>query len=371
MPQIYKSDENELSDSFVQLARTALTGRPQDVQLLIHRASKKFKGEHPKMTEDLISLLRESPTRATPLRKNSEVPLPVDLDSRLQLLKVDNTKLSHNLILDKRTEDVLRQVIEERKKTKALFKHGLLPTKSMLFSGPPGVGKTMTAKWLAEQLNLPLLVLDLTAVMSSFLGRTGNNIRFVLDYAKNTECILLLDEVDAIAKKRDDTSEIGELKRLVNVLLQEIDDWPSTGLLIAATNHPNLLDSAIWRRFEVVVEFDNPSKEQTVRLIKELIEGNIKDSNTWSKILSIVFKGKSYSDIERLITIARRSAAIKEIELEGVMKTILFEEGDLLHSQKVELAIELANGGIMSQRQASELTGISRDTIRRNLIKNQ
>ena len=97
------------------------------------------------------------------------------------------------------------------------------PTRSALFTGPPGVGKTLAAKWMARELGQPLAILDLSAVMSSFLGRTGSNVRAVLDFARDRRCILLLDEFDAVAKRRDDTSEIGELKRLVTVLLQEID----------------------------------------------------------------------------------------------------------------------------------------------------
>src|SRR5690606_32775240 len=108
--------------------------------------------------------------------------------------------------------------------------------------------------------NRPLLILDLASVMSSYLGRTGTNLRHVLDYAKSLDCVLLLDELDAIAKRRDDRGEIGELKRLVTVLLQQIDDWPPKSLLIAATNHADLLDPALWRRFDVTLEFPIPDR---------------------------------------------------------------------------------------------------------------
>src|ERR1700733_11402427 len=143
----------------------------------------------------------------------------------------------------------------------------LHPTKSALFVGPPGVGKTLAARWIAKKLNRPLIVLDLSAVMSSFLGRTGNNVRNVLDYAKGVECIFLLDEFDAIAKRRDDAVEVGELKRLVTVLLQEIDEWPSSGILIAATNHPELLDPAVWRRFDLIVKFPMPAEDQLTEAV--------------------------------------------------------------------------------------------------------
>lgn len=358
---------NELSKDFLQLARIALTGRPQDIQLSIHRASKRYKASYPELTDALIALLQESPTRMTPLRKHAEAPLPVDLDSRLQLLKLDNNQLDTELILSTEIQESLDQVLSERKNISALLRHGLQPSKSMLFTGPPGVGKTMAAKWVAAKLGKPLLILDLAAVMSSFLGRTGNNIRFVLDYAKNTECVLLIDELDAIAKRRDDNSEIGELKRLVTVLLQEIDDWPSSGLLIAATNHPDLLDPAIWRRFEVVVGFNNPTPTQIEQQASSLLKNDVKDYVTWGKILSYAFAGKSFSEIERQVKLVRKSAAIDELELEEKLKTLISSNAYLSREQKIDLARNLIKGEKMSQRQVHELTGLARETIRKNV----
>jgi SpoVK/Ycf46/Vps4 family AAA+-type ATPase len=359
---------SKLSSDFLQLARIALTGRAQDIHLLIHRATKNLKGDFPDLAEKLVLLLNESPTRSTPLRKKSESPLPVDLDSRLQLLRVEKGSLDHEIILSETLENSLKQIIGERKKVKALLKHGLHPTKSMLFTGPPGVGKTMAAKWLADQLGLPLLILDLTAVMSSFLGRTGNNIRFVLDYAKNTDCVLLLDEVDAIAKRRDDNSEVGELKRLVTVLLQEIDDWPSSGLLIAATNHSDLLDPAVWRRFEMILTFENPTAEQIASMVRILLQNDPSISQEWGKIFGIAYSGKSFSEVERLINLARKSSAINDSLLIDELKKQLFS-GDLNHAKKLLLAVELITKGGFSQRQAHELTGIARETIRKKMAK--
>jgi len=368
-PTNMNSKVNELSNDFIQLARTALTGRQQDVQLLIHRATKKFKSSHPELTESLMALLQESPTRTTPLRKHAEAPLPVDLDSRLQLLRLDNGLPEHEPILTEKIQASLNQVLSERKNTKSLMKHGLTPTKTILFTGPPGVGKTMAAKWLALKLGRPLLILDLAAVMSSFLGRTGNNIRFVLDYAKNTECVLLLDELDAIAKRRDDNTEIGELKRLVTVLLQEIDDWPSSGMLIAATNHPALLDPAIWRRFEIVLDFPNPTYQQIEQQVTNLVGSNLENVAVWSKILGFVFAGLSFSEIERQVNLARKLSAIDEQPLEEVIMNLVSKGAELSKDQKTELAVLLYDSGIVSQRRAQEITGIARETIRKNISK--
>lgn len=359
-------ENKQLPDDFIQLARTALTGRPQDIQLLIHRASKKYREAHPQMTDALVSLLQESPSRSSPLRKQMDIPLPVDIDSRLQLLRVETGVPNHDPILSNENETILNQVLSERKNNAVLFKLGLHPTKSMLFNGPPGVGKTLAAKWIAYKLDRPLLILDLAAVMSSFLGRTGNNIRFVLDYAKNTECVLLLDELDAIAKRRDDNSEIGELKRLVTVLLQEIDDWPPTGLLIAATNHPDLLDPAVWRRFEVVMDFGKPERTLIELQIKRLLSDQIENIDLWSKVLSYVLSGRSYSEIERQITLVRKSSVITGQPLVECIQSLIDKSSDLKREERVELACLLDESGIVSQRRAQEITGIARETIRKH-----
>jgi SpoVK/Ycf46/Vps4 family AAA+-type ATPase len=362
--------KNELTKDFIQLARTALSGRIQDIQLVIHRASRRYRSSFPEMSDALISLLQESPTRVSPLRKQNDVPIPVDLDSRLQLLRVENGFIDHEPIFSDEIQLILNQILLERKNAKALLEFGLYPTKSLLFTGPPGVGKTLAAKWIASKLERPLLVLDLAAVMSSFLGRTGNNIRFVLDYAKKTDCVLLLDEFDAIAKRRDDNSEIGELKRLVTVLLQEIDDWPPTGLLLAATNHPDLLDPAVWRRFEALVRFQNPTRPQIEQQIDGLLETQINNHGLWSKILSYVFNGKSFSDVERQINLIRKSSAIAGRSLQdSVQSLIIGADLNLTHEQRVELACILNDSGIISQRRTQELTGIARETIRKHRTK--
>lgn len=368
-------DQPALPVDLVQLARIALAGRPQDVHLLIHKLSKKYRQDLPDMSDALVGLLQESPSRATPFRKQADVPLPVDIDSRLQLLRVESTELDHHPVLAPPIHSRMQQVVSERAAADSLRKAGLQPTKTVLFTGPPGVGKTMAAKWIARQLNRPLLVLDLTAVMSSYLGKTGNNLRYVLDYAKSINCVLLMDELDAIAKRRDDTGEIGELKRLVTVLLQEIDDWPSSGLLVAATNHPGLLDPAVWRRFEMILDFPLPDPAQIEYFVHMMLHSYTRDSKVWATILSVLCQGRSFNDLEKTILLARRTSIISGTSLENQLKHLLDTDIPLPHEERIQLANLLVESNVASQRRAEELTGVSRNTIRKraagNHVKNK
>jgi ATP-dependent 26S proteasome regulatory subunit len=159
----------------------------------------------------LTSMLAENITPRSPVRNVEMAAVPVDSDSRLDLLRFDpSPALAHQPVWSPDVETSLRAIINEHRRGPELARDDLWPTRTAVFTGPPGVGKTLAARWLAVELSLPLLVLDLSAVMSSFLGRTGANLRHVLDYAKGLKCVLLLDEIDAIAKRRD------EPKRSVN-----------------------------------------------------------------------------------------------------------------------------------------------------------
>jgi len=358
-------DSKTETDEFVQLARLALVGRSQDLQTFIHRVARRRRNSHPEFSTNLHQLLQEAPSAHSPLRRESPAPLPVDQESRLQLLRVDqNPSIEIEPIWDTSTKAALEQVVSERSRIAELNQEGLLPTRSLIFTGPPGVGKSLAARWVAKQLKRPLLTLDLSAVMSSYLGRTGANVRHVLNYAKEVECVLLLDELDAIAKRRDDATDVGELKRLVTVLLQEIDDWPSSGLLIAATNHADLLDPAVWRRFEVRVTFPMPNETELKLAVDSFLGKHLPDPR-WRKVLVNVLRGLSFSDVEREITQARRMSIVQQQSLEATICKIIHNRISLLSkADRIATAIGLQQVGI-SQRQVQELTGVSRDTIRK------
>lgn len=359
---------SKLKNDLFHLARVALSERPQDLQMYLQRLIKQHSHNEPELSRSLLDLVRKAPTRSSPLRRNPDMVMPVDTDSRFNLLRIEEVPiLAREPIYSPEITAILDRLIAERRRSEILISEGLEPTKTVLFTGPPGVGKTLAARWLARTLEVPLLTLDLSAVMSSYLGRTGTNLKHVIDFAKSTQCVLLLDELDAIAKRRDDSGEVGELKRLVTVLLQQLDDWPSTNLLVSATNHANLLDPAVWRRFEQIVEFPLPQRSTAQNFISTLLENRSKDASNWGKMLAIAFAESSFSDIERKVNVARRTAAINSEDLDSHLLQLI--DGEIQkRGDRIELATELVNAGF-SQRRAQEVTGVARQTIRKHTKK--
>lgn len=375
-----KADEIiDLSSQLVQITRLALTERNDDLRLYVARVIRKLRSTHAETAQQLEMLLKTRPSTppATPFRRGAfdrgaEQPqqvVPIDEESKLSLLKVFKPDLlAVAPMLSDRVRLGLEQLINERRKITHLAELGLHPSRSAVFVGQPGVGKTLTARWVAQQLGLPLLVLDLTAVMSSLLGRSGTNLRSALDFAKKMPCVLLLDEIDAIAKRRSDEADVGELKRLVTVILQEVDEWPSSGLLLAATNHPELIDPALWRRFDLVIEFDPPSPAEVEKAIHRFLGIDGAHLQKWIPALGLLYRGNSYSDIERDMNRLRRSLALGiRTEEESIHILVQDKAGTLDHSDRIELAVKLVADCGFSQHSASALTGVSRDTIRKRV----
>lgn len=364
---------NDVASDLAQLVRLALAEQTGDVRLFVARLVRKYRATEPELAEQLDLYLRtNTPRSSAPLRRAAPPApptqaLPVDDESRLSLLKVFKDSPDREApLLSRDLEESLLQLIEERRQSKRLAASGLTPTRSAIFVGKPGVGKTLTARWLAAKLEIPLYVLDLTAVMSSLLGRSGNNLRAALDFAKRSPCVLLLDEIDAIAKRRSDDTDIGELKRLVTVILQEVDEWPATGLLLAATNHPELIDPALWRRFDLVVEFKMPDLLAIKVAIKQFLGSDFALFGRWIDILAFAFNGESFSDIEREIQRFRRAVVLGTASDADLIEEFIKSRALALDRQgRIELAVLLAKQTRLSQHTISDITGVSRDTIRK------
>ncbi len=356
------------SNEMLEIARLALEGKSSDVRLYLAKLIRKARKDDPEYASKLEELLKTDPARSgSILRKNQPEREEVMQREESSLLRTIQDSVSPPL-LDGSLKAQLQQILMERQFTEKLKHKGLSPASSIIFQGPPGVGKSMTANWLARQLDLPLYVLDLTAVMSSLLGKTGSNLRSVLDFAKSHPCVLFLDEIDAIAKKRSDESDVGELKRLVNILLQEIENWPSQGLLIAATNHPELIDPALWRRFDLDVVFSLPSKDNVKKAIVEFLGVDVNDFSHLIDFLVDSQKGESYSNIKRTINRLRKLKLIDPEEFENSsFKYLIPNLDDLSRQDRIHFAVKLVSDFAFPKQKAARLLGVSRDTIRKRI----
>jgi AAA+ superfamily predicted ATPase len=358
-------DESVLqSADLVHLVQLAAAGNAPGSNALLRRMARKYRADQPAVAKAIVTVLRESPLRSA--SSGNVLDQPVDSETRLALVREeDPVILANEPILPETVERTLRQIVSEHREIERLLEVGLAPTRTALFVGAPGVGKTLTARWIARELGVPLLVLDLSSVMSSFLGKTGTNLRRVLDYAKTTQAVLLLDELDAVAKRRDDATEIGELKRLVTVLLQEIDSWPEGSLLLGATNHSELLDPAVWRRFEVVVDFPAPDKEAMAVGIRTFLDDPAASPGAID-MLARVYEGETLNNVERDILRARRTAALNGSSAIDALLLSARERFDRLASgDRVKAAARLVRETDLSQRAVHEITGVSRDTLRK------
>lgn len=237
----------------------------------------------------------------------SQTAAPRDKDSLLELYEIVNSEVSlDEVILPSNQKTIIRQFVDEQNNFAKLKSRNIPVSNRLLLCGPPGCGKTMTAYAIGNALNLPIAYVRLDGLVSSYLGQTSTNLRKVFDSVKNQRIILFLDEFDAIAKKRDDTNELGELKRVVTTLLQNFDNLPSNVILIAATNHEHLLDPAIWRRFNYTIILDLPSLEQRKALVQSgLTKYSINEKIDVSAIAKVT-EGMSGALIEELMLAAAK-----------------------------------------------------------------
>ncbi|MBD2093270.1 ATP-binding protein [Microcoleus sp. FACHB-1515] len=233
---------------------------------------------HLLLAKDLETVLHDSnghssrPLASNPAPWHQFPEPPKDKETGLPLLDVKRFDLTwDHIILSDTIFDTLNEVVLENRKQDVLTAYGLKPKNKLLFCGLPGCGKTQTARVLSSVLGLPLVYVNLTAVFSSFLGETATNLQKIFTYVERDEWVVLFDEFDAIARDRNTPNEHGEVKRLVNSLLQLIDTTTSQSLFIAATNHESLLDSAVWRRFDEVILFEPPTLDLRITLLKRYL----------------------------------------------------------------------------------------------------
>lgn len=255
-----------------------------------------------------------TPNTATPVDKETSAPLA-------EIFFPDILAELNPPILNERLERATGYLLEQWLGATELDAAGIKIPRTSLFFGPPGTGKTRLALWAASKLGLPVVLARLDGLTSSYLGTTARNIRTLFDFANRYQCLLLLDEFDGIAKLRDDPQELGEVKRVVNAVLQAIDARSPLGLTIAITNHESLLDPAVWRRFDARIEIGLPDALSRVQIIERYLEGfAIKQGAV--KVLAWLTDGYSGSDIETMCDFIKRHMTLHATQKPSVIDCV-------------------------------------------------
>lgn len=332
-----------------------LEGKPEKVKnYAVALANKLEKEGDTKSGKRIMQLLEQTQSRRLqPLNVPPRI-FPVDSESRLPLVESKIfTEEESFLVLDISTMGIIHEFIDLSRHSDLLIRENITIPRNLLLYGPPGTGKTQIARYISWKLDLPLITARMDALVSSFLGSTSKNIRTLFDFVDNLPCILFLDEFDAIAKLRDDTNELGELKRVVNSLLQNIDSLQGKIPIIAATNHEHLLDSAVWRRFDYKVKISLPEENERYHLFEQFLSPIITKENL-VELLSVLAEGFSGSDI---FTLSNRIKTKKILDrISAVSENVIFD-----------LYIEFLRSGV---RVTEEDISTTRIEIIRQLYKN-
>jgi SpoVK/Ycf46/Vps4 family AAA+-type ATPase len=224
------------------------------------------------------------------------------------------TRRIEDLVLPREVERAVRELVEEQHRADLLRSHNLEPRNRILLAGPPGNGKTALAEGIAEALNVPMLVVRYEAVIGSYLGETTQRIGQVFEHARGRQCVLFFDEFDVVGKERGDIHETGEIKRVVSSLLLQVDALPNYVVVVTASNHPELLDRAVWRRFQIRLELPMPEQGQIEEWFRRFEKRTGHVLGLSHHCLAETLKGLSFAEIEDFGTDVLRRLTLNQPE---------------------------------------------------------
>jgi SpoVK/Ycf46/Vps4 family AAA+-type ATPase len=275
-------------------------------------AAEEARKGHGRLAEELRELIdRAKAARKQPLR---DMPIPIarPRGELAQLLRVlyPKTRLA-DLIVSHSVEQRLKRIVKEQRHLSKLLEHGLAPRRKILLVGAPGTGKTLTASALAGELSLPLFVVRLDALLTKFMGETAAKLRQIFDALHSARGVYFFDEFDAIGSQRISPNEIGEVRRILNSFLVMIEEDTSHSLILAATNHPQILDDALFRRFDDVIDYELPHPSQIARILLNHL-GRFSPSELDLDTLTQMARGLSHAEITRAAHEAVKNAVMQD-----------------------------------------------------------
>ena len=309
------------SDLLVSLVQAGASGNSKELATTVEAiiAEERAK-QHNVLADRLVRALRSNGG----VRRTGYLAVEAGVRARDYILETVPQKRLEDLVLPELCEYACRQLIEEQQRASLLRSHSLEPRHRVLLVGPPGNGKTSLAEALAEALAVQFFVVRYDAIIGSFLGETASRLRRVFDYARTTPCVLFFDEFDAVGKERGDLNETGEIKRVVTSLLMQVDALPSYTVVVAASNHAELLDRAVWRRFQIRLTLPAPTQAQIGQYMEAFGEKMGEPMGMKPETIAKSLGKISYAEAEEFCNgICRRLALSLG---EGCLKSIVAEQ---------------------------------------------
>jgi len=282
------------------------------MQLAAHEA----KIGHGKLAEELRDLVDQAKARHGLPPKNSSKAVPIGRP-RGELAALLSVSYPKNrlgeMVLDESLASQIKRIVREQRRASHILAHGLSPRRKILLMGPPGTGKTMTASVLAGELGLPLFQVRLDGLITKYMGETAAKLRQIFDGTDRTRGVYFFDEFDAIGSQRGLANDVGEVRRILNSFLQMIEQDESHSLIVAATNHPEILDHALFRRFDDLLRYELPDEEHIAFLLKCRLGLKAAKGVSWKRLASKAM-GLSYAEIVRACDEAMKEALMEKQE---------------------------------------------------------
>lgn len=300
------------ADTLVEMVKAASNGDQQSFRSAAESLIKEERAKgHRLLADRLAKSLQQPALKFASTRQFAGGGSVVNAHKDL-VFEISPERPLDSIVLAHKVREQLNELIEEQHRAELLHSHNMRPRHRILLAGPPGNGKTTLAEAIAHELMVPLIVVRYENVIGSYLGETSARLKNLLDYAKTQRCVLFFDEFETLGKERGDTHETGEIKRVVSSLLLQMDELPDYVVIIAASNHPELLDRAVWRRFQIRLELPLPTRAQLTQFIATIADRLTVNFGFAPETIAKRLLGLNFAEVEEFCMSVTRRAILRQ-----------------------------------------------------------